>query len=191
MKFLLTMIASLLVGGAAMAQQPQPTESNDQMQTAILAGGCFWCMEPAFHNAEGVSKTVVGYTGGSAETATYEQIGTGRTGHREAILIAFDPQKISYTRLLEIFFNNIDPYDAQGQYVDKGHQYTTAVYVLNDQQREDAQKVIAALEQKSGKKVATVIEPATEFYSAEDYHQDYYKKNPVRYKMYKYGSGRG
>ena len=159
-------------------------------RTAIFAGGCFWCLEPPFDNEPGVTGTVVGYTGGSAEDAVYEKIGTGKTGHREAILVTYDPAKVSYSRLLDVFWSAIDLYDAGGQYADRGSQYTTALYVQDEAERKAAEQSIAALEKQSGKKVVTVIEPAKPFFSAEDYHQDYYKKNPVRYKMYKYGSGR-
>jgi peptide-methionine (S)-S-oxide reductase len=186
------LLLTVLWGGWAMAQEPVRSEPDmTETKTAILAGGCFWCLEPPYDNADGVLNTEVGYTGGSVPNPTYEEIGTGKTGHREAIRITYDPEKISYAELLDIFWNTIDVDDAGGQYADRGFQYTTAIYVANEEERQIAEESKAALEKKSGKKVATVIEKAAVFYPAEDYHQDYYQKNPVRYKMYKYGSGRG
>lgn len=157
---------------------------------AIFAGGCFWCLEPPFDQEEGVHETIVGYSGGQIENPTYEQIGTGRTGHREVIAIHYDPDLVSYSRLLEIFFSTIDPFDPHGQFVDKGPQYTTAIHYDNAAEKEAAEAAIAKIEKASGKKVATAIEPRAPFYPAEDYHQDYYQKNPLRYQMYKKGSGR-
>lgn len=161
-----------------------------EIKTAVFAGGCFWCLEPPFDNASGVTETEVGYTGGAAETATYEQVGQGDTGHREAIRITYDPTTITYPELLEIFWNNIDPLDAGGQYADRGFQYTTAIYFSSDVERDAAEASKAALEKKLGRSVPTVIEAAKPFYPAEDYHQEYYRKNPLRYKLYKHGSGR-
>ena len=182
-------ILMAFLGGQAMAA-PMETGRHEAYETAVLAGGCFWCVQPPFDNSEGVLKTVVGYTGGETADPTYEQIGTGRTGHREAILVEFDPKKTSYPQMLKVFLENIDPFDAGGQYVDRGSQYTTAIYYLNPTQEKQAHEAVAALEKSSGKKVAVQVLPAKPFYAAEDYHQDYYKKNPTRYKMYKYGSGR-
>ena len=171
-----------------MADEPKSNAPKEAV--AIVAGGCFWCLEPPYDNQDGVLETVVGYTGGPAETATYEQIGTGRSGHREAVAIHYDPAKVSYERLLEIFFDTIDPFDADGQFVDKGPQYTTAIYYRTQAEKQAAQATIDTIEQKSGKQVVTVIESMSEFYPAEEYHQDYYQKNPLRYQLYKKGSGR-
>lgn len=157
---------------------------------AILAGGCFWCLEPPYDKEAAVHETVVGYSGGHVENPTYEDIGTKKSGHREVVAVHYDAAKITYERILELFFDAIDPFDAYGQFADKGPQYTTAIYVANEAERKAAEKAIAQLEEKSGKKVATVIEPISTFYPAEEYHQDYYLKNPLRYKMYKTGSGR-
>lgn len=161
-----------------------------ETKTAVFAGGCFWCLEPPFDNTEGVTKTVVGYTGGSAETANYEAVGQKNTGHREAIEVTYDAEKVTYPELLEVFFTNIDPLDESGQYADKGPQYTTAIYYHNDVEKAANEAAIAAWSKKLGKPVATVNEAAKPFYSAEDYHQEYYQKNPLRYNAYKYGSGR-
>ncbi len=186
MKQLLVLLTVVLMGFNAMANdKKEPKE-----QLIILAGGCFWCLEPPYDNEDGVAETVVGYIGGHVENPSYDDIGTGQSGHREAVAIHYNPEKISLDRLLEIFFDTIDPYDAKGQFVDKGPQYTTAIYVANEEERKAAENAVAKVEDNSGKKVATVIEPISQFYPAEEYHQDYYKKNPVRYKMYKMGSGR-
>lgn len=187
MKILLILL-SLLFGSYAMADEVDKKPQNESL--VIVAGGCFWCLEPPYDNEEGVLETVVGYIGGQVENPTYEDIGTGKSGHREAIAIHYNSSKVSYERLLEIFFDTIDPFDEHGQFADKGSQYTTAIYVANEAERKAAEAAIAKVETSSGKKVATVIEPVSTFYPAEEYHQDYYKKNPVRYKMYKLGSGR-
>lgn len=161
-----------------------------ETKTIVLAGGCFWCLQPPFDNAEGVIKTVVGYAGGTKETAHYEAVGHGNTGHREAIEVTYDDAKITHSELLDIFFNNTDPTDAGGQFVDRGFQYTSALYFHTPEEKAANAAAIEKWEKKLGKKIATVNEPAKAFYAAEDYHQDYYQKNPLRYNAYKYGSGR-
>jgi peptide-methionine (S)-S-oxide reductase len=166
-------------------------EAMAETKAAIFAGGCFWCLEPPFDNKEGVQKTTVGYTGGSAKTANYEAVGRGDTGHREAIEVTYDAEKVSYSQLLDVFFENIDPLDTYGQYADRGFQYTTAVYYQNEKEKAANEAAIAAWSKKLGQAVVTINEPATSFYPAEEYHQEYYKKNPLRYNAYKYGSGRG
>ncbi len=185
-----TLLTALLFGNIAMAEDTPVKTTPPQEALAIMAGGCFWCLEPPFDNQTGVNETISGYIGGHVPNPTYEDIGTGQSGHREAIAIHYDPTKVDYTTLINIFFETIDPFDATGQFVDKGHQYTTAIYVASPQEETIAKAAIAAIEKKSGKKVATVIEPLSEFFPAEEYHQDYYKKNPLRYKLYKKGSGR-
>lgn len=154
--------------------------------TAIFAGGCFWCMQPPFDSLKnkGVLKTEVGYTGGSKTNPTYEETSSGTTGHREAIRIEYDAKKISYKELLNVFWQNVDPYDGKGQFCDKGEQYTSAIFYLNESQKKDAES------SKPKGAVATLILPAKPFYPAETYHQDYYLKNPVRYKFYRYNCGR-
>lgn len=181
--FLLTFLCIFIIGGNAMA-------ADKDTKSVVLAGGCFWCLEPPYDNAKGVKKTTVGYIGGKKETANYDAVGGGDTGHREAIKVEYDPKKISYEEILDIFWNNIDPADAKGQYADRGFQYTTAIYAADETERGLAESSKAAWERKSGKPVATVIEDAKEFYPAEDYHQEYYKKNELRYNLYKASSGR-
>lgn len=159
--------------------------------TAIFAGGCFWCMQPEFDNTQGVSKTVVGYTGGTVANPTYEQVSTDTTGHYEAIEITYDPTVVSYEKLLDIYWHNIDPLDAGGQNYDRGQHYQTAIFTNSDAQLMAAEKSKEKVEKFfAPKPVATKILPAKPFYAAEDYHQKYYEKNSMRYKAYKTGSGR-
>ncbi len=159
---------------------------------ATLAGGCFWCMESPFKKIEGVMRVESGYTGGTVKDPTYEQVCSGNTGHFEAIQITFDPGKISYRQILDIFWKQIDPTDPNGQFADKGPQYRTAIFYHSESQRETAEKSKEALDKsgKFSKPVATHIIKAGEFYPAEEYHQEYYLKNPARYLMYRKGSGR-
>ena len=159
---------------------------------AIFAGGCFWCMEPPFDKLDGVLSTTSGYIGGTKADPTYEQVTAGRTGHYEAVQIEYDPARIGYDKLLEVFWRNIDPVDPTGQFCDKGPQYRSAIFALDEEQRKLAEASKAALD-KSGKlpgKVVTEILPAAKFYAAEDYHQDYYRKNPGRYTFYRWNCGR-
>ncbi|TXL69410.1 peptide-methionine (S)-S-oxide reductase MsrA [Vineibacter terrae] len=159
---------------------------------AVFAGGCFWCMEPPFDKLDGVTATISGYTGGHQANPTYEQVSTGGTGHLEAVRVEYDPARVSYEKLLEVFWRNIDPLDAHGQFCDKGEQYLSAIFVADDQQRAAAEASKAALE-RSGKlpgPIVTRILPAGAFYPAEDYHQDYYRKNPLKYSYYRWGCGR-
>jgi peptide methionine sulfoxide reductase msrA/msrB len=167
-------------------------KSAGTLEKATFAGGCFWCMEPPFQKLEGVLSVTPGYTGGNKKNPTYEQVCSGTTGHLEAIEIVFDPEKISYTDLLDVFWRQIDPTDSGGQFADRGHQYKTAIFYHDDRQKKLAEESRAALN-SSGRfprPVVTEIIPASEFYPAEKYHQDYYKKNPLRYKLYRQGSSR-
>lgn len=162
------------------------------METATFAGGCFWCMEGPFEQLDGVSAVISGYTGGTTPNPTYEDVSSGRTGHAEAIQITYDPAKVTYEQLLEVFWRNIDPTQADGQFADHGRQYRTAIFYHTEEQRRLAEASKQAL-QSSGKftqPIVTTIEPAAAFYPAEAYHQDYYKKNPSHYQRYRIGSGR-
>jgi methionine-S-sulfoxide reductase len=162
-------------------------------EVATFAGGCFWCMEPAFDALVGVRLTTVGYTGGEEKAPTYDEVASGRTGHAEAIQVVFDPTKISYAELLDVFWRNIDPTQVNGQFADKGRQYRTAIFYHGEEQKRMAEASKEALERsgKFNREIVTEVVPATDFYKAEEYHQDYYRKNPARYEGYKYGSGRG
>jgi peptide-methionine (S)-S-oxide reductase len=191
----MTFLKRLAAGAAALAAAAVLTAAAGSAQstphaTAIFAGGCFWCMEPPFDALDGVVSTTSGYTGGQTKNPTYEQVSEGRTGHTEAIRVVYDPSKITYDKLLEVFWRNIDPLDGGGQFCDRGPQYRAGIFF----QSEDERKLAAASKEKvasrlSGR-VVTEIVAAGPFYEAEGYHQDYYKKNPVRYKMYKWNCGR-
>lgn len=161
-------------------------------EKATFAGGCFWCMEAAFEKVEGVVEAISGYTGGTTINPTYGEVSTGNTGHYEAVEVIFDPDIISYAELVAVFWKNIDPTDGGGQFADRGTQYRTAIFYHNDEQKMIAQQSKSEL-QNSGKfaqEIVTKILPVTEFYPAEEYHQDYYQKNPTGYEMYHTGSGR-
>ena len=163
-----------------------------KIQKATFAGGCFWCIQPAFDNLEGVTKTTVGYSGGSEEDANYDAVSSHKTAHKEAIQIEYDPSKVTFRKLLERFLRNIDPTDNEGQFADKGPQYRTSIYYHDDEQKAEAEKYFKELKETMQFKypIYTEIEPYKNFYSAEEYHQKYYEKNPVHYNAYKYGSGR-
>lgn len=165
---------------------------QEEKEIATFAGGCFWCMQAPFDVEAGVSSVRVGYAGGTKEDAKYMKVASKKTDHREALQIEYDPNVISYRKLLEIFFRQIDPTDPEGQFADKGYQYTTAIYYHSPEQKKEGEKYREELNQ-SGKfqlPIATAIEPFTTFFDAEDEHQSYYKKNPLRYRLYKQGSGR-
>lgn len=166
---------------------------NDKMlETAIFAGGCFWCMEPPFDKLDGVMSTTSGYTGGQTKNPSYEEVSSGVTGHTEAVQVVFDPAKISYAKLLDVFWRNIDPFTPNAQFCDHGSQYRTAIFYHGEEQQRLAEASKKALEQSGRftKPIVTEIVPAGEFYKAEEYHQDYYQKNPLRYKFYRYQCGR-
>jgi len=160
--------------------------------TATFAGGCFWCLESPFDKLDGVLSVTVGYSGGQTKNPTYEQVSAGGTGHAESVQIVFDPARISYGRLLEVFWHNIDPTVKDRQFCDVGHQYRSAIFVHNEEQRSVAMQSRDQLEKSKPFREAIVTEIVTagEFYPAEDYHQHYYQKNPLRYKFYRGGCGR-
>ncbi|MEM7467051.1 MAG: peptide-methionine (S)-S-oxide reductase MsrA [Pseudomonadota bacterium] len=159
---------------------------------ALFAGGCFWCMEPPYDKVDGVISTISGYTDGHKENPSYKEVSSGQTGHTEAIQITYDPNKVSYEKLLEIFWRNIDPTTPDRQFCDGGTQYRSGIYYLDAEQQQLAEQSKTTIEQSGvlKKPIVTEIKPATTFYPAEEYHQDYYLKNPVRYKFYRYNCGR-
>lgn len=159
-------------------------------ETAIFAGGCFWCIEEAFEKIKGVKEAISGYTGGTKPNPTYEEVCSGRTGHVEAVRVIYDPREVSYDELLRVFWSSIDPFDEGGQFADRGTQYTTAIFYLSEEQRKKAEESKKKIEEVTGMKVATKIIPAGEFWTAEEYHQNYYLKEPLRYCIYKKFSGR-
>ncbi len=162
----------------------------DEYNSAIFAGGCFWCMEGEYAGIAGVKKVTSGYTGGKTENPTYEQVSAGNTGHLEAIEVIYNPVEVKYERLLEIFWENIDPLDADGQFCDKGSQYLAGIFTSDNYQKQLAEASKAEIAKKFGKPIATIIKPASKFYPAEDYHQQYYIKSKDRYKRYRNGCGR-
>jgi peptide-methionine (S)-S-oxide reductase len=159
-------------------------------KTAIFAGGCFWCVEEAFDKVPGVLETISGYTGGEVDQPTYKQVSSGGTGHYEAVEVKYDPAKVSYEQLLDAFWRNIDPFDARGQFCDKGSQYLSAVFVADGEERAAAEASKAKVEEQLKQPVVTEILPQTAFFPAEDYHQNFYQTNPAHYKYYKWGCGR-
>ena len=174
--------------GNAAAQQ----RAADKAAVAVFAGGCFWCMEPPYDKLAGVISTTSGYIGGRVANPTYEQVSSGRTGHTEAVQVRYDPTKVTYAKLLEVFWRNIDPLAVDRQFCDVGSQYRSEIFYTDAEQRRLAEASKRALE-KSGRfdqPIATKITAASTFYPAEGYHQDYYEKNPVRYKFYRWNCGR-
>ena len=175
---------------AALLLLVAPVLASAQTAKATFAGGCFWCMEPPFDELAGVISTTSGYTAGKIKNPTYEQVSSGSTGHTEALQVVYDPKKITYEKLLEVFWHNIDPVAANGQFCDLGSQYRSGIYYHDGNQKSAAEKSKKSIQTRFKQPVATEITAATVFYPAEDYHQDYYKKNPVRYKLYSHGCGR-
>jgi peptide-methionine (S)-S-oxide reductase len=160
--------------------------------TAVFAGGCFWCEETAFEGLPGVLAVVSGYTGGTLKNPSYEQVSSGGSGHAEAVQVVYDPAKVSYPQLLQVFWHNVDALDGGGQFCDRGTQYRSAIFYADEAQRTAAEDSKRALEQQPRfkGKIATQILAASTFYPAEEYHQDYYKKNPAQYQAYRRGCGR-
>lgn len=173
-------LAISAIGGQAMAESKK----------AVFAGGCFWCMESEFKEVKGIQDTLVGYAGGKSENPTYEQVGTGTTGHRESLEVTYDPTVVSYEKLLEVFWSNVDPLDATGQFCDQGPQYKSGIFVADDAERKAAEASKVALAAKLGKPVATDILPSAKFWPAEAYHQNYSETNPFKYRLYRTGCGR-
>jgi peptide-methionine (S)-S-oxide reductase len=181
------------IGAGAMAQ-PQPDGGPNKAPgtaVAIFAGGCFWCVEADFDKVPGVLRTISGYTGGKAENPTYNQVVSGSTGHTEAVEITFDPSKVSYQKLLDVFWRNHDPLAKDRQFCDTGNQYRAAIFFHGEEQQKLAEETRKAVQAKFAPRVVhTEVAKAEKFYPAEDYHQDYYEKNPVRYKFYRFNCGR-
>lgn len=160
------------------------------MKTAYFAGGCFWCVTPIFAELDGVHNVVCGYTGGKEQNPTYEQVKSQSTGHREAIAIRYDPEKVDYSQLLDIFLDSVDPFDAGGQFIDRGHSYTLAVYYGSEEERAATLRRLAALEAEAGQAPCISVESFVEFFDAEEYHQNYYLKNPEAFQRELAESGR-
>ena len=187
------LIFSLLATGLSIsAPDDAPTAANQNTAIATFAGGCFWCMEGPFDKLAGVISTTSGYTGGHTKNPTYNQTSSGKTGHAEAVQIVYDPVQVSYEKLLDVFWHNIDPTTPDQQFCDHGNQYRSEIFYHDAEQKQQADASKALLEKNKPfkKPIVTQISKASVFYAAEDYHQDYYKKNPIRYKYYRHGCGR-
>ncbi|WP_408072618.1 peptide-methionine (S)-S-oxide reductase MsrA [Butyrivibrio sp. JL13D10] len=159
------------------------------MKEAYFAGGCFWCVTPIY-KMYGVDRVICGYAGGDEENPTYEQVKHQETGHRETIKLVYDPRKVPYDKLLDIYFANVDPFDAEGQYIDKGFSYTLAIFYMDDEEKALVTEKIKSIEQQSERKVQVAVLPYKNFYEAEEYHQDYYLKNPEAFEKELIESGR-
>ena len=190
-RYFVTFLAALALGTAAPAW-PQAPASKAATAKATFAGGCFWCVEEVYDKVPGVISTVSGYMGGVQKNPTYEQVSTGRTGHAEVVQVEYDPSKVTYARLLDIFWRNIDPTQKDGQFCDHGPQYRSGIFYHNDEQKRLAEGSRLNLSKNKPFKgeIVTEITRAAEFYPAEDYHQDFHRKSPTRYKFYKSGCGR-
>jgi peptide-methionine (S)-S-oxide reductase len=191
-KRLHTLLSLLLMFISVSVLQSFAQQPKQDLETAIVAGGCFWCMEPPFEKLDGVISVTSGYTGGFKKNPTYEEVSAGETGHAESIEIVYDPKKIGYAKLLEVFWYNIDPLAVNRQFCDAGTQYRSGIFYKGQTQKRLAEESKRKLEEnpKFKGKIATEITQASMFYPAEEYHQDFYKKNPVRYKSYRLGCGR-
>jgi peptide-methionine (S)-S-oxide reductase len=174
----------------AMPLMPAPAAAQAGQATAVFAGGCFWCLESDMDKVKGVLSTTSGYTGGTVANPTYEQVSAGKTGHTEAVKVVYDPSVVSYKELLHVFWRNIDPLTANAQFCDHGTQYRAAIFYGNDEEKRAAEASKAELAGRFPQPIVTQVAPASTFYPAEDYHQDYYKKNPVKYKFYRTTCGR-
>ena len=185
LRILAVFVAGLAVAGLVLASPPG-------RESAIFAGGCFWCEETAFEGLPGVVSVTSGYIGGHKANPTYEEVSAGGTGHAESVEVIFDPKVITYAKLLDVFWRNVDPFQANGQFCDHGTQYRSAIFYRGDSQRQAAEESKRKLEEEPRfrGKIVTQIVPATTFYRAEDYHQDFYKKSPIRYHTYRAGCGR-
>jgi len=181
------LLASFGIAGAEMAQLPQPQRGQ---AVATFAGGCFWCVESDFDKVPGVISTTSGYTGGDVANPTYEQVSSGGTGHAESVQVIYDPSKVSYAQLLDYFWHHIDPTVKDRQFCDYGHQYRTAIFVHNDEEKKLAEESKKKVEAELKVPIYTQIEQAGQFYPAEEYHQDFYKKNQLKYEFYRWNCGR-
>lgn len=178
-------ITLLVIAGTA-------SVAGTRLEKADFAGGCFWCMEEAFEKVEGVLSATSGYMGGTVANPSYEEVSAGRTGHAESVEVVYDPAKVSYQKLLDAFWHNVDPVTPNAQFCDHGSQYRSAIFFQTDEEKRASDASKQALEQSKrfNEPIVTQIVMASQFYPAEEYHQDFYKKNPVRYQFYKYNCGR-
>lgn len=192
MRLTILLFALAVTGCFADERTTSVEASSDQYTTAVFAGGCFWCMEPPYDKLEGVIATTSGYAGGHLIAPTYRDVTGGRSGHLEVLQVTYNPQLVSYEKLLEVFWLNVDPLDAGGQFCDRGESYATAIFAATEREAKLAEASRVDVEEKLASKVVTPVRmlAARGFYPAEDYHQDYYLKNPLRYKYYRASCGR-
>ncbi|MCA9485528.1 MAG: peptide-methionine (S)-S-oxide reductase MsrA [Nanoarchaeota archaeon] len=183
-------IASFFLSKQAPIQNSEKTEIPSNAKEAYFAGGCFWCMEAAYEELSGVVEVISGYMGGTVPNPTYHQVSSGTTGHLEAVKVIYDPKKVSYKELVDFFWRNADPTDEGGQFADRGTQYTTAIFYKTEEEKSQAEKSKEENQKRFESPIVTPILPLTEFYEAEEEHQDYYKKRVLQYKLYEKGSGR-
>lgn len=186
------LLAGLLLAAVTMFSVPAGAQQNPNLQRAIFAGGCFWCTESDFDKVPGVISTTSGFVGGKTENPTYEQVSYGNTGHAEAVEVVYDPAKVSYETLVEYYWRTVDPLDKDGQFCDRGSQYRPEIFVTTPEQKKIAEASKAALvaSKRFSKPIVVAVTDAGKFTAAEDYHQDFYKKNPIRYYTYRVGCGR-
>jgi peptide-methionine (S)-S-oxide reductase len=186
------MAVSLITCVILACWSPSAVQAAPASAKAYFAGGCFWCMEEAFEKVEGVHAVVSGYMGGTVPNPTYEEVSAGRTGHAESVEVTYDPSKVTYQKLLDAFWRNVDPLTPNAQFCDHGNQYRSVVFYSTDEEKRQAEESKATIEQtkKFTAPVVTQLTPSSTFYVAEEYHQDFYKKNPIRYKYYKFSCGR-
>jgi peptide-methionine (S)-S-oxide reductase len=186
------LLAFAVSGASQKGKAPLRPQAPAQIRLAkaTFAGGCFWCMEPPFEKLAGVTSVTSGYTGGEKKNPTYEEVSAGNTGHAESVEVLYDPRKVSYEKLLDVFWHNVDPTTPNGQFCDFGTQYRTAIFYHDETQKRLAEESAKKLQQQLKDPIVTQIVPAGPFYPAEEYHQDYYKKNAFRYKFYRYNCGR-
>ena len=187
-----TLILGLLATVITTSSADEETIATGNTSVATFAGGCFWCMESPFDKLEGVISTTSGYTGGHTKNPSYKQTSSGKTGHTEAVQIIYDPNQVSYKKLLDVFWHNIDPTTPDQQFCDRGNQYRSEIFYHDEEQKRLADASKAALNKSKPFKapIVTQVTQALTFYAAENYHQDYYKKNPIRYRYYRHGCGR-
>ncbi len=188
---MISIITSTMLSVALLCLSSAAAQPNNRA-TATFAGGCFWCMEPPFDELDGVLSTVSGYAGGHVHNPSYDEVSAGDTGHAEVVRVSYDPDRISYAQLLDVYWRNVDPLDAGGQFCDRGDQYRSEIFAENDSQMRLAKESRRELA-NSGRlasEIATEVSRLDTFFPAEDYHQDYYQKNPIRYRVYKFSCGR-
>ena len=182
--------ASVLAGCVLLLPLNPAYGADENLDTATFAGGCFWCMEHPFDEIDGVVDTTVGFAGGTVENPSYRQVSSGKTGHAEVVQVTYDPEQVSYEDLLDVYWVNVDPLDGGGQFCDRGDQYRTAIFVHDDEQLNAAETSRTTISEQFSEPVATQIATAGEFYPAEDYHQNYSDRNPIRYNYYRLACGR-